>query len=340
MRRLTLSILALLVATSVSAQLPTPVPIPISPPSSLSQPPLGTQLSAQQVQGLANDNCTSARIIGSCGSQFCPDCVLLEYWQPLHAVTIVKRPGDRLIADGATMELGGSQPLSAFFPASDRPLGGGGGDNQTPHGLTNLHYSEARVYTMPQPFTIACGLCGRPDITMTVNYITDGDPHWVTAELSQPVLRDVLAPTGLGPLGVWGSLTPLGGYHAHSSMTVAAAATAAKAIWVAAVPSIPPRNVSIPAELSQCFQPAWPIKMPCMRVGFPPPLWDFAHVSPEGKYLYFFWVRRVCCMPIEATVCALAASGQGENVCDVPNLPPAVGVAATLAIYEGLRGGN
>lgn len=336
MRKLILSLLILFPSLAL-AQLPQPMEIPITQPGSFSQPPIGYQIGAQELQGLVNADCRAARIIASCASTFCADCVILEYWEPIHVVTLVKRPGDRLISQQAVVDLGGD----GVFPAGNRPLGGGGGDNSTPSGNTNLHYFESRQYTIPQPFTIGCQLCGRPEVLMTVNYISDNDSHWITAEQTQfrLDLGDII-PHGLGLLGVWQErVTPLGGYSVHSSQTVAAAVTAARTIIVSSTVGVPPRNVNIPGEPAlECFQPGWPIKMPCMRVGFPPPLWDFSHISPEGKYLFFFWARRECCMPVDETVCALAASGQGQNFCDIPPIPAAAGLAATIAIFEGIRG--
>ena len=309
-------------------------------------PPTISRIDSSTLMSSINQNCISAQIVGSCPSLFCPDCVILDYYQAVYAVTLVKIPGDRLISDAALTELlgpGVHNPITTFFGGGvDNLIGGGGGDKTKAYNKPAKHYYESRVYTLPQPFAIACGLCGRTDVVMTVNYVSDHDAEWRLAEENQiaQLVPDWPSLVGLGPLRVWGSITPVSGHHVHGSPVVAAAADAAKAVWVVSTPAVPPRPIYMPGEPSSCFQPAWPIQMPCMPVGMPPPLWDVGHVSPEGKYLYIFWTKRTCCLPTSQATCALATSGQGENFCALQLPSAAAGLAAYLAGTQTLSGGR
>jgi hypothetical protein len=294
--------------------------------------PLSEHIDAGTLIGSINQDCTSFKIVGSCASVLCPDCQVVDYYQPIYAVSTVKIPGDRLLGTSvfeAFMAPGAIASVLSFFDTG-RLIGGGGADNSMHDGKTSMHYNEVRVYSLPPQPNAACLLCNSPQAFMVLNYSSDPDELWRLAEENPLEIPDLPGLVGLGPLGVWQPLTPLGGHAVHGSPVVAAAIAAARGVWVTSVPQIPPRPVILPGEPASCFQPAWPLKYPCFPVGMPPPVWDIGHVSPQGKFLYIFWTKRTCCIAAASAACGLATSGQGQNFCDLPLLGPAAGAAAAI----------
>jgi hypothetical protein len=299
--------------------------------------PLSEHIDAGTLIGSINQDCTSFKIVGSCASVLCPDCQVVDYYQPIYAVSTVKIPGDRLLGTSvfeAFMAPGAIASVLSFFDTG-RLIGGGGADNSMHDGKTSMHYNEVRVYSLPPQPNAACLLCNSPQAFMVLHYSSDPDELWRLAEENPLEIPDLPGLVGLGPLGVWQPLTPLGGHAVHGSPVVAAAIAAARGVWVTSVPQIPPRPVILPGEPASCFQPAWPLKYPCFPVGMPPTVWDIGHVSLQGKFLYIFWTRRTCCLPAENAACGLATSGQGQNFCDLPLLGPAAGAAAAIGTAAG-----
>jgi hypothetical protein len=299
--------------------------------------PASQQIDSDAFIGSINQGCTSFKIVGSCASQVCPDCQVVDYYQPIYAVSVVKIPGDRLLGDGVFgdfMAPGAIPSVLSFFDTG-RLIGGGGADNSMHDGKTSMHFNEVRVYSLPPQENAVCGLCSSPQAFMVLHYSSDPDELWRLAEENAIEIPDLPGLVGLGPLGVWQPLTPLGGHAVHGSPVVAAAIAAARGVWVTSVPQIPPRPVILPGEPASCFQPAWPLKYPCFPVGMPPTVWDIGHVSLQGKFLYIFWTRRTCCLPAENAACGLATSGQGQNFCDLPLLGPAAGAAAAIGTAAG-----
>ena len=287
--------------------------------------------------GSINQGCTSFKIVSSCASILCPDCVVVDYYQPLYAVSTVKIPGDRLLGisvfDAFMAPAAIASLLSLFTPLS--LIGGGGADNSMHDGKTSMHFNEVRVYSIPPQPNALCGLCEDPQPFMVLHYLSDLDVLWRLAEQNVFAVPDLPGLVGLGPLGVWQTLNPLGGHAVHGSPVVAAATAAARGVWVTSTPQIPPRPVILPGEPASCIQPAWPLKFPCFPVGTPPTLWDFGHVSPQGKFLYIFWAKRTCCISSVSAACGQATSGQGQNFCDIPLLGGLAGAAAAIAGTAG-----
>jgi hypothetical protein len=114
-------------------------------------PPTISRIDSSTLTSSINQNCISAQVVGACPSLFCPDCVILDYYQAMYAVTLVKIPGDRLISDAALTELlgpGVHNPIATFFGGGvDDMIGGGGGDKTKAYNKPAKHYYESRVYT-------------------------------------------------------------------------------------------------------------------------------------------------------------------------------------------------
>ena len=286
-----------------------------------------------------NKDCIHYSIESSCASVLCPDCVVVKFWEPRYAVTLVKIPGDRLLSADLFIEALGIQAAQLLLESIGSPSctdGAGGGAHTFNTGNPGSRFYMAKVYSLPGTFSPPCGLCGSYQPLLQLNYLSEGDPHWKTAESTTVHLdiEDLLSrlglPSLLRPLGVWQTLQPLGGHSKHPSHVVSAAIAAARAVWLLTpgtrIP--PPPITTIPGELSLCFQPGWPLKYPCMPTGTTPTLWGKFHVSPRGKFLYFFWVPRVCCVSSVQAACGAAAAalatgasggtGIPQNLCDVP----------------------
>ena len=286
-----------------------------------------------------NKDCIHYRMEGSCASALCPDCVVVKFWEPRYAVTAVKIPGDRLLSADLFTQALGMQAAQLLLDAIGSPScadGAGGGAHTFHTGNPGSRFYMAKVYSLQDTFSPPCGLCGSHQPAMQLNYLSEADPHWKTAESTtvrldmEALLSRLGLPSFLRPLGVWQSLQPLGGHSKHPSPVVSAAIAAARAVWLltpgARMP--PPPATTIPGELSLCFQPGWPLQYPCMPTGTTPTLWGKFHVSPRGKFLYFFWTPRVCCVSSAQAACGAAAaalaSGSSEgagipqNWCDIP----------------------
>ena len=286
-----------------------------------------------------NKDCINYSIESSCASTLCPDCVVVKFWEPRYAVTLVKIPGDRLLSADLFIEALGIQAAQLLLESIGSPScidGAGGGAHTFNTGNPGSRFYMAKVYSLQDTFSPQCGLCGSNQPLMQLNYLSETDIHWKTAESTtlnfdiEDLLRRVGLPSLLRPLGVWQTLQPLGGHSKHPSHVVSAAIAAARAVWLLTpgtrIP--PPPITTIPGELSMCFQPGWPLKYPCMPTGTTPTLWGKFHISPRGKFLHFFWVPRVCCVTSAQAACGAAAAaletgasggtGIPQNLCDVP----------------------
>ena len=305
-----------------------------------------------------NKDCIHYRMEGSCASALCPDCVVVKFWEPRYAVTLVKIPGDRLLSADIFYQALGAQAGQLLINQIGSPRcadGAGGGAHTFNTGNPGSRFYMAKVYSLQDTFSPQCGLCGSNQPAMQLNYLSEADSHWKTAESTtvhldmEGLLSRLGLPLVLRPLGVWQSLQPIGGHSKHPSHVVSAAIAAARAVWLltpgARIP--PPPATTIPGELSLCFQPGWPLKYPCMPTGTTPTLWGKFHVSPRGKFLYFFWAPRVCCVSSAQAACGAAAAalatgpseagGITQNLCDIPGgigAPGVVGAAQWVSSRE------
>ena len=267
---------------------------------------------------LPNLDCVSWKVTGPCFCNPFTPCLSVEYYEPGWLIETVLQPGTTAISELAPL-------LDAAFAVAGTSLpGGGGAGNTGGSGHTNLHFTEAHVYTFPQVLGGPCTSCA-PSGGLALNYASEMDAATWRVDVSVPSPLELLQ-----QIGVWGRLYPRSGKVIHSSKPVVSGLVAARAMDIAFQPIGTPPNVDThvvvkpTGSFSRCFQLAWPKRTPCLPAGTPPPLWDLASVSPDGKYIWIIWRKRTCCVNPNQTTCGITlpgVGGHGENWCVLPELP-------------------
>jgi TraU protein len=296
---------------------PIPIPIPIPPPGG---PPPSHWPS--NLLTMINWGCVSWKITGPCLCTPFTPCLSVEYWQPGWLVETVKKPGT------STIPLLGDVLNAVLSAASFLPFGGGGAANATGSGQTNLHFSEAHVYSFPDLGGPCTGCVPKLD-SLVIHYASELDPRWRIAT-SLPSPLDLLPVFGV--IGVWQRMYPRVGFAIHGSPPVASGIAAVRALDIAFNPAGLPPNIEVPPRpilspsggTSTCMQLASPRPTFCFPAGTPPPLWDNAVVSPFGNYSWIVWRRRSCCVDPSRTTCGITmpgVGGQGANFCLLPSTP-------------------
>ena len=152
-----------------------------------------------------NHDCIKFSIESSCASQFCSDCVIVKFWEPRYAVTTVKIPGDRLLSAEIFYQALGLQAGQLLINQIGSPRcldGAGGGGHTFNTGNPGSRFYTTKVYSLQDRFSPQCGLCDSNQPQMQLNYLSETDPHWKTAESTTInfELEDLLAQAGLPPL--------------------------------------------------------------------------------------------------------------------------------------------
>lgn len=271
-------------------------------------------------QQLMNPNCVSFAVVGACYCGEYTPCLVVQYWEPAWLVETVKIPGSTKMDSVAPL-------MQSIFQALGVPtFGGGGAGNATGTGHTNLQYNEAHVLTFPSQGGPCDGCSSSNQHSMTVHYVSEGDPIWrtVTGAPGAGGLRDLV---GLGQLGVWAPLYPRGGKAIHGSEPVGSGIAAARALDIAYRPNgttaSGERHVVLEETkgTSACCQLGQPRLTDCFPVGTNPVRWERRTVSPDGTYTWVFWRRRTCCVEESNVYCGIALTGgHGANQCPPP--PP------------------
>jgi TraU protein len=264
---------------------------------------------------LPNLNCVSWKVTGVCPCLPSVGCLQVEYYEPRWLIETLKRPGETAITEFQAL-------LDTALKVGTLPLGAGGAGNTGSAGHTNLHVSEAHVWSYPQVLGSPCTACA-PTPQLALHYSSELDAAtWRTA---------IAVPSPLGLLtqvGVWGRLYPRSGRCIHGSEPVCSGLMSARAMDIAFQPIGTPPNGDVHVVLkptggwSRCFQLAYPRQTPCFPAGFPPAAWETFTLSPRGTYLWVVWVHRTCCVNPSNTTCGLTlVGGQGENFCLLPSPP-------------------
>lgn len=319
------------------------------------------QLSIAAVAQAINPGCIGLHVAGPClCGGVTPGCVQMTYHVPTHLVTVTKHPEHQLLDAGVLALILGDEAAEAVRATlgSRFPFGGSGGTKMAPDGVRTHHFWDVRVFSVPaalfhlsslQAAATGCLQCDPADARPgALHYDSRLDLTWRLDVPSLPGLADV-APTGAGPLGIWGRLTPLSGFIVHVSAPTAAAAIATRAMHAVLNPAhgrlILSPSVGGPPT---CFQPGWPQLKPCMRVGTHPAQWEHHALDHTQTALFFFWAKRACCVEPARLACATGLTalggGPGEaNFCPypllsggfAPGLVPDIGAGITLPALPG-----
>ena len=295
------------------------------------QPLALPQLNLAAVTQAINADCIGIHVEGPCScNSNVPDCVMVSYYAPTHMVSVTKDPDHQLLAeDVRAWLLGDEVTLGTPFA-----FGGSGGVKTQVDGIRTHHFWDVQVDSLPSvlfqasspaAFATTC-LCGTDNAPGVRHYESRTDATW---RLDLPSLAGQLLdrqPLG-GPLGIWGTLSPLSGFIVHVSAPAAAAAIATRALHAAINPAHG-RRLLTPAVpgAEGCIQPGWPTRKPCIRPGTHPAQWEYNALDHTQTALFFFWQERRCCVEPAQLSCAQAAGalhgGPGkDNFCPYPLLP-------------------
>ena len=197
---------------------------------------------------------------------------------------------------------------------------------------------------------ITCGLCSLAETTQfQVNYISDADTLWRTAQHKRAILE---LPRGFGPMGVWQRVYPRVGFSIHSSDHVAGAIAAVRAAWIAHDPigisTAPPdtRVVLQPTGVApECWQLGYPKPAGgghnrCYRPGIHPGYWDRGLSTPDDTMIHFIWQRKTCCVDIGSAACGLLFASEGVNWCPSRTLPGGIIAGFPLRWRSAVEGAN
>jgi len=169
---------------------------------------------------------------------------------------------------------------------------------------TDSRFHEARVWPFPlkQVDPLSCIFpCKSPNTMLSIfglipYFLSDIDPTWRHGDTTPSY-----------PVGLWGLLSPRGGWGTGSD-PVASAIAFYRAVDVAMLPRAHTiiRPSFVPATLLNNINLGFPKLSPCMKPGFPPILWEWGAGSATGHYLWVWYQPRTCCID-PAEVCTSVA---------------------------------
>lgn len=314
----------------------------VSPPASINAQEgavVNTVLSVGDVVSSINTACINFTVLGPCPvTPLQATHLLVAYYDPVVMVETSPRSGSSILGEGVFDFLGGATGIGTSILTSIATsvtgsagiwTRGGGASTENSSGNTNLHFHEARVYTIPSIVGQTCGLCSQTNNDFQVNYISDTDVLW---RYSQPRLSLEDPILGTGFMGVWGKLNPRVGFLTHGSNKVAGAAAATRATWIA---FDPPGTTAIPPDPRIVTQQITPLVLPmgpnCWQLGYPkqartipnrcyppgvnPAYWDRLLFTPDSAMLHFFYGLRTCCVLSGDAPCGFVFAGAGANMC-------------------------
>jgi len=103
-------------------------------------------------------------------------------------------------------------------------------------------------------------------------------------------------------MGYWGFMYPRRGFFTHQSEVVGSAADAWRALEICGLPKpgdrtrhVVTQRLPYPVLMTDKIQMIRPTLGGCMFPGKNPALWDMKKVSKDGKYMWLFWKKYVCC---------------------------------------------
>lgn len=277
-------------------------------------------LEMSDIFGLLNLNCIDLRIIGTCVNPPGIIGLVIMYWEPALLIETVKRPGDTVIEPlgpvvssliGKEIKNLTSVSLGLNLPVSS-------GSTSSRLSGSNLQFNETHVYAFPfrdEVMSFIDMQC--PDKLPTglfVKYVSEADAlEWrIGAQealhpksLASAASGLTCAATGafLGDLcmGFWGPTYPRRGFITHQSEVVGSAAAAVRSVSITSFLGSTSHIVLettgfIPSFESDKLELIYPNQSGCIRIGENPLLWEAGKTSKDGKYLWVYWRRRICCI--------------------------------------------
>ena len=265
-------------------------------------------------------NCLDFRVIGLCVNPFGVTGVVVMYWEPALLIETVKRPGDSVIGSlipvisGLTKDIAGnlsSQVTSLAVPVSS-------GSSSSNISQTNVQFNEVHVYEFPfrnEVMAFVDMQC--PDKLPTgsfVKYLSELDflewriglveainPKTVASIASAPICAATGGFSGDLCMGFWGATYPRTGFFTHQSEVVGSAGAAIRAVSISGLLGSTAHIVLesigfMPSFESDRLELIYPVPSGPISIGENPALWESGKISYNGKYLWVYWRRRICCI--------------------------------------------
>ena len=182
---------------------------------------------------------------------------------------------------------------------------------------TNTQFNEVHVYEFPfrsEVMSFVDIQC--PDKLPTgsfVKYLSELDFLEWRIGLLELINPKTIASIAAGPvcgltgsfmddlcMGFWGATYPRAGFLTHQSEVVGSAAAAVRAVSISSPLSIGHVVLEsigfIPSFQGDKLELIYPSVSGPIPIGQNPILWESAKLSPNGKYLWIYWRRRICCV--------------------------------------------
>ena len=276
-------------------------------------------LELSDIFSLIDWNCLDPMILGICFSPAGGYGVIVMYWEPALLIETVKRPGDTVIGSigssilDITKDAAGnivSQVLPLNIPLSS-------GSSSSKISETNMQFNEVHVYELPFRDEIMSSIdiqC--PDKLPAgsfVKYLSELDSLEWRIGLLELLNPKSVASIAVGQacglagsfmddlcMGSWGATYPRRGFFTHQSEVVGSAAATIRAVSIASPLSIGHVVLEsigfMPSFEADKLELIYPVVSGPIPIGQNPVLWESGKLSPNGKYLWIYWRRRICCI--------------------------------------------
>lgn len=263
-------------------------------------------------------SCINPQVIGVCSKGPIPG-LIVQFWEPVLLVETVKSPGSSVIESIEPMI------ASAAKAAAKNALGSlalgvpvTSGSSSSSFDQTNLQFSEVHIYDFPFKDVITT-LIGGGDCPSTpsagfVKYLSEIDSFEWRVGILEAMHPKSMASAASGAIcsilskfnsdlciGSWGPMYPRRGFFVHSSPVVSSAAQVWRGVNIATLTGAMAHIVTSPLPFGQSFsddklQLIYPASSSCIKPGQNPATWDHGKTSGDGKYLWVYWIKRICCV--------------------------------------------
>lgn len=276
-------------------------------------------LEFSDIFSLIDWNCLDPKVLGLCVRPPGVTGVIVMYWEPALLIETVKKPGDTIIgslgdAISRLSDMAGN--FTSQITSLSLPLSSGSASSKIEE--TNLQFNEVHVYEFPFRDEIMSFIdiqC--PDKLPTgsfVKYLSELDflewrvglleamnPKSIASVAAAPVCG--LSGSFLDDLcmGFWGATYPRRGFLTHQSEVVGSAGAAIRAVSISSplgsIGHVVLETIGfIPSFEADRLELIYPVVSGPIPIGQNPVLWESGKLSPNGKYLWIYWRRRICCV--------------------------------------------
>ncbi|WP_164908829.1 TraU family protein [Candidatus Velamenicoccus archaeovorus] len=277
-------------------------------------------LELSDIPGMIDWSCLDLKVIGTCVGPFGIPGIVIMYWEPALLIETVKQPGDTIIGslkpEFQNLTAQAVKNFAKSIAGSSILASSGSGSSKIEE--TNLQFNEAHVYAFPFGDEIMMSLgmtC--PDKLPTgffIKYLSELDSLEWRIGVTEVLNPKSMASAASGPacaaisgfmedlcMGYWGATYPRRGFFTHQSQVVGSAAAAIRAVSIASALNVPGHVVLettgfVPSFGNDKLQMIYPVVSGCIKIGQNPALWESGKLSANGKYLWVYWRRRICCV--------------------------------------------